>query len=147
MNEAQALHPKNAEKYQIDKNHLLPAFAIDPKKVTTTATSANGSMTSLELLVTHSDFIAGAQLLTGSKRSDTPAGINGLHQGVEKKNWFENINKDLSKSFLQKSIDEAERDAKDKKIAALANLKGKPINIINTSSGDKGDLATADNEL
>ena len=98
-------------------------------------------------MVTHSDFIAGAQLLTSSKKSDIPTGPNGLHQREEKKNLQENINKDLSKSFLQKSIDEAEREAKEKKIAALDNLKGKPINIINTSSGEKEDLVTADNEL
>ena len=47
MNEAQALHPKYLEKYQVDKDRLLPAFAVDPKQVTTTATSANGSALSL----------------------------------------------------------------------------------------------------
>ena len=80
-------------------------------------------------------------------KSGDANGPNVLHQAGKQSDKFKKVNESLGKSFLQKSIDEAESQAKQHKIAQLSNLKGKPVNIINTTSGEKGDLTAAENEL
>ena len=70
-----------------------------------------------------------------------------MHQGKDKDEHLNKVNESLGKSYLQKSIDEAESQEKLHKIASLANLKGKPVSIINTAQAGKEDLTASDSEL